>query len=332
MMAPLSTITTFIAASAFLLSQATAQAGPNTLAKYNPANRTMSANQSALTAFLPFRPLSDCPPAYCILPISKAAVRSITGHDPLAVPTDILPAFPPGMHPLIVQAGYINDIRMTALNLVPLQIDSLMQGSLIVPYLDVTKDGKTAIGAPAKFYIGGTNNQPLEAIVPSVAAGISPFEGTTTFPATFVPDTAAAQSLPNGFYSQQVKLVLVPNPVSGPGVIASAYDMLYALTKMSPYTDRTFHALLNIPQLLNNGKCQRNTVYFNESFADPKMAMGSVTLYYQLLAPTPPAGVQGQYEGVYCYQANGQSVSALAEDCAVAAANMDPKSRDQRLL
>lgn len=309
MMASVSAVTTFIAASMLFFSQATAQAGPNTLAQYNPANRTTSGNQT-----------------YCIVPISKAAAQSITGYAPLAVPADIL-SLPPGMHPLIVQAGYLNDIRMTPLNLVPLQIDSLMQGSLIVPYLDVTKDGKTPINAPVNFYIGGTGNQ-LEAIVPSAASALSPVEGTTIFPALFEPDTATAQPLPNGLYSQQVKPFLVPNPVSGPGVTASAFDILYALTQMSPYTQRTFHALLNNPQLLNTGKCQRNTVYFNESFADPKMAVGKVTLYSQLLGATPPASIQGLYENVYCYQANGQLVSGVGEECAAAAANMDPAARE----
>ncbi|KAL4724332.1 hypothetical protein ACLX1H_008946 [Fusarium chlamydosporum] len=208
-----------------LVSFASAQAGPNTLARYNPANRTMSANTN----------------------------------------TDILPSFPAGKHPVIVQTGYQNDIRMTALNLVPLQIESLMQGSLIVPYVDVTKDRNTPIGVPVNFYIGGTNGRALQAIVPSIASGVSPFEGTTIFPATFAPDTSAAKTLPNGVYSTQAKPYLLPNTISGPGIYAEAFDIQFKLTNDSPYTAHTFHSLINIPQLLNTGKCQRNTVYFNES-------------------------------------------------------------------
>lgn len=264
--------------------------------------------------------------AYCLLPISKNVVKSLTGYSPLDIPTSILPSFPAGMHPLIVQAGYENDIRMTALNLVPLQIASLMQGSLIVPYTDATGDGSTPIGAPVNFYIGGTNGQTLQAIVPSIASGVSPFEGTTIFPATFAPDTAAAQGLPKGLYSIEVKPYLLPNTISGPGVYAEAFDMLFRLTQASPYTDHTFHSLLNIPQLLNNKKCQRNTIYFNETFADPKMAVGNVTLYHQILL-TPPAGLKGTYSNVYCYQANGVLVSGVGETCAVAAARMDPAAK-----
>ena len=216
---------------------------------------------------------------------------------------------------------------MTPYNTVPLYIPSLMQGSLILPYMDATRDGITAIGAVVNYYIGGTNNMPLSALVPAVAAGVSPFEGTTTFPALFDPDTAAVRSLANGEYSQQVKPFTVPPPPSGPGVVASAFDLRYSLTSTSPYTEHTFHALLNIPQLLNNGKCQRNTVYFNESTIAPKMTVGSVTLYYQLLAKTPPAQIAGVYEGVYCYQANGQVVSSVGEDCKEAERNSDPQAR-----
>ncbi|KAJ3536808.1 hypothetical protein NM208_g6567 [Fusarium decemcellulare] len=267
-----------------MISFGRAQAGPNTLARYNPSNRTISANTT-----------------YCLLPISKSLVETITGYQPLDIDASVLPSFPAGMHPLIVQVGYQNDIRMTALNLVPLQIASLMQGDLVIPWVDVTKDGKTPIGVPVNFYIGGTNGKTLQAIVPSIASAVSPFEGTTIFPATFAPDTSAAKALPNGLYSIQ-------------------------LTDTSPYTSRTFHSLLNIPQLLNNGKCQRNTIYFNETFADPKMAVGEVTLYHQILA-TPPAGLEGTYTDVYCYSANGQVVSSVGESCLDAAANMDPKAK-----
>ncbi|QGI98466.1 hypothetical protein CEK26_011535 [Fusarium fujikuroi] len=224
----------------------------------NTANKaTMSANTT-----------------YCLVPISKTLVKTITGYNPLDIDTDILPSFPTGKHPLIVQAGYNKDIRMTALNLVPLQIDSLMQGSLIVPFVDVTKDGQTPIGVPVNYYIGGTNGQPLQAIVPSVASGVSPFEGTTIFPATFSPDTSAARALPNGFNSIQVKPFLLPNTISGPGIYAEAFDMSFKITDSSPYTAHTFHSLLNIPQLLNTNKCQRNTVYFNESSSEPQMVTG----------------------------------------------------------
>ncbi|KAJ5762943.1 hypothetical protein N7533_001624 [Penicillium manginii] len=296
----------YLAALAALCHLTSAQAGPNTLAQYNPSKRTMSVNAT-----------------FCILPISKADARTISGHEPLDIPKSVLPSFPDGMHPLIVQAGINNDIRMTALDLVPLQIPTLMQGSLILPYVDVTKDGKTPINAPINNYIGGTDGHDLQALVPAIAAGVSPFEGTNTFPATFTPDDAAVESLPGGIYSINVKPYLLPNTISGPGVYAEAFDMLYTLTQASPYTDHTFHNLLNHPQLLNNGKCQRNQLYFNETFAEPKMAVANVTLYHQILS-TPPALIEGQYTDVHCYVANAEQVGDVGESCASAAAKVDP--------
>ncbi|KAI7760897.1 hypothetical protein LZL87_008109 [Fusarium oxysporum] len=193
-------------------------------------------------------------------------------------------------------------------------------------YVESPRRRTNPIGVPVNFYIGGTNGQPLQAIVPSVASGVSPFEGTTIFPATFSPDTSGARALPNGFNSIQVKLFLLPNTISGPGIYAEAFDISFKTTDSSPYTAHTFHSLLNIPQLLNTNKCQRNTVYFNESSSEPQMAVEEVTLYHQILA-TPPQGLEGVYRDVYCYSANGQVVSSLGEPCKFAAANMDPEAK-----
>ena len=61
-----------------------------------------------------------------------------------------------------------------------------MQGAIIIPNVDVLGDGKTRIAVPVNSYAGGINGQLLQAIVPSIASGVSPFEGTTLFPAVFV--------------------------------------------------------------------------------------------------------------------------------------------------
>lgn len=302
----------YAVAMAVLVPTALAQAGPNTLAVYNPANRTTSLNAT-----------------FCILPIPKNVVKIVTGYDPLDVPTSILPSFPPNMHPLLLQGSYQNDIRMTALNIAPLQIPGLTQASLIIPYTDVTKDGRTPIGFPVNYYIGGIDGKDLEALVPSIVSGISPFEGTTIAPASIVPDDAAVQSLPKGLYNFQAKPYILPNSVSGPGVMGEAIDLLYELTQQSPYTSHTFHSLLNIPQLLNTGLCQRVSLYFNESFAGPQMGRGNATLYHQPLLSTPPTIIAGTYKDVYCYQGNAELVASyIGESCPVAAARADPAAKE----
>lgn len=303
--------TALLAATVPLWVPVHAQAGPNTLAQFNPANRTMSFNGT-----------------FCIVPIPKNVVRPITGYDPLDIPVSVLPSFPAGMHPLLLQGGYQNDIRMTALNLAPLQIPGLTQASLTIPYTDAARDGRTPVNVPVSYYIGGTNGRFLEAIVPSLVAGIPLFEGTNISPATIVPDTAAIQSLVGGLLNFQTKPYLLWNPISGPGVQGEALQLVYELTSDSPYSARTFHQLINNPQLLNTGFCQRNTQYFNETFANPQMGKGNLTLYNQLLLPTPPIAIAGQYIDVYCYQANSQVVATfVGEACPVAEANYDAASR-----
>ena len=107
-----------------------------------------------------------------------------------------------------------------------------------------------------------------------------------------------------------------------------AFDMLFSLTNESRDTVQTFHALINQPQLLNNNKtCQCNTIYFNSTFASPKMAVGDVTVYHQLV-DAPPASIAGTYHGVQGYQANGQSVAGTGESCVTAAAEMDAKASE----
>lgn len=303
----------FAVALAAWSSVTIAQAGPNTLAVNNPANRTTSFNST-----------------YCILPVPKTIIEKITkGYKPLDVPTAILPGFPEGMHPLIVEGGYQKDIRMTALNLVPLQIPSLMQGAILVPFADVSKDGKTPFNAPVNYYIGGTNGNDLAALVPAIVGAVPLFEGTVIAPAQVVPDTAAVQSLPGGLYGFQVKPFILPNPLSGPGIVGEAFDLIYSLTSTSPYTAHTFHSLLNNPQLLDNGLCQRQSLYFNETFANAKMAVGNITLYNQPLLSTPPKEIAGTYTNVYCYQANAELVASyIGETCPIAAARSDPAAKE----
>ena len=100
-MARISISAAFVAACALLASPTSAQAAPNALAQFNPANRTASSNGSMSNLSFCY-PISSQLLATCILPISKAAAQKITGYAPLNVPASILPGFPIGMHPLLV--------------------------------------------------------------------------------------------------------------------------------------------------------------------------------------------------------------------------------------
>jgi len=65
---------------------------------------------------------------------------------------------------------------------------------------------------------------------------------------------------------------------------------------------------------------QRNTLYFNETFADPVFRTGRVTLY----EPPLPSGFGGVYEGAGGYGAFAENVGYNAESCDTAAMNVDP--------
>lgn len=114
----------------------------------------------------------------------------------------------------------------------------------------------------------------------------------------------------------------MPNPVSGPGVIESVYEMYFSTATDPEFTAHTFHAVLNQPLVFDNGQCGRNEVLFNETFSDPVLRSGSVTLYTNPL----PNGFQAIYEGagVGGYSGQGENIGYNAQDCATAAADVDP--------
>ncbi|KAL9584226.1 MAG: hypothetical protein Q9212_002255 [Teloschistes hypoglaucus] len=150
-------------------------------------------------------------------------------------------------------------------------------------------------------------------------------EGTNIFVAQFAPTNdayAPIDSNPNEF-SARVQQVIVPNPASGPGIVPEAFDFDFVSTKTPLYTDHTFHSLLNQPLILTNGLCQRNTYYFNETFTNPTMRSGNVTLF------GPPAGAAPKVLAKKYIKQGGISASAElvgynAELCKDASAKVDP--------
>ncbi|KAL8788633.1 MAG: hypothetical protein Q9213_001561 [Squamulea squamosa] len=259
-----------------------------------------------------------------ILPVPKASVQSLVPY-PLITPPfsdkSLFPTgFPPNTHPVIVATGYQNDIRM-----INLQIPSLLGGNVYVPYTDYLGDGKTPFQYAVQNYIGGVNDQDVQALVPSL---VGTLEGTTIFVANFAPnDDAYAPVASNpSEYTAQVKQVIVQNQISGPSVKPEAFDFLFLTAKTPLYTERTFHVMVNQPSIQNNKlSCQRNTYYFNETFAEPKLRSGNVTVY------SPPAGalpsaLMGKYIGQGGYSASAEMVGYNPEPCKDAAANVDPKA------
>lgn len=287
----------------FMITLASTQAPqcPNNLAVYNPNLRTTCENGT-----------------FFIVPVDTATVQSaVEPYKLVPLPTSdtsLFPnGFPAGTHPVLVTISQENDIRMTAL-----QIPTpLLTGSIVVPYVDRLGDGKTAFQFSVKQYIGGYDGDDVSAYVPALVGSLG---GTTIFVASFVPNNAPySQITPSPpEYIAQVKDVIVPNPVSGPGVIIEAIDTDFFTTSESTYTAHTFHDFISQPLILTNGACQRNPIYFNQTFTDPVFRNGTVTLY------APGGAFAGVYGGAQGYSASGEMVGYNPETCASAAAKTDP--------
>ena len=103
-------------------------------------------------------------------------------------------------------------------------------------------------------------------------------------------------------------------------MIEEAIDVDFFTVSKSSFTAHTFHEFISQPQILNNGFCQRNPTYFNQTFTDPVFRNGTVILY------SPGGAFAGVYNSVQGYSASGELVGYNAETCSSAAALTDPKA------
>ena len=296
---------------------------PNDLAVYDPNIRSSCQNGSKPQSTYPQAATASMLTtsiAYFIVPVDTNAVATaVEPYNLLPLPTTdttLFPhGFPAGKFPVLVNVAYSNDIRMSALELPT----PLMEGGITVPYVDRLADGKTPFSFSVRSYIGGVDGDTFTPYIPVIVGSL---EGTTIFVATFDPDTAPYEEIATSpaEYIAQITDVLVPNPISGPEVAEQAVDVDFFTTNSSLYTDHTFHDFISLPLILTNDMCQRNPVYFNQTFTDPIYRNGTVILY------SPGGAFPGVYPGTAGYSASGVQLGYNAESCASAAANTDPKA------
>ncbi|KAL9038998.1 MAG: hypothetical protein Q9214_005056 [Letrouitia sp. 1 TL-2023] len=254
-----------------------------------------------------------------ILPVPKSAAESLVKPLTLITPPfsnrALFPnGFPANSHPVVISTGFQNDIRM-----INLKIDNLLGASIYIPYTDRLKDGKTPFNFPVQNYIGGVNGNDVQGAVPAL---VGTAQGTNIFVGAFHPNDNAYAPLasnPNEFVAQ-VNQVILPNDVSGPGLEPSAFDLDFISTRTPLYTAQTFHTLINQPAILTNTLCQRNTYYFNETFAAPVFRSGNATLYGPLEGSVP-AVLKGRYVKQGGYSASAEMLGFNAESCGDAAKN-----------
>lgn len=147
---------------------------PNTQAKSYPSLRTLSYNasmqhetQSLITLQETRSPLLG----YFILPVPDTNAKKLASpYGLVPVPQGagtIFPnGFPAGHHPVVVNQGYQDDIRMNAGNLLPLAIPSLMGSAVLLPFVDRNANGKTPFLKSVANFIGGVNGQAVSGLVP----------------------------------------------------------------------------------------------------------------------------------------------------------------------
>lgn len=179
-----------------------------------------------------------------IVPVNKTIVQQVVPFKLLDLPKDVFPeGFPIDKHPVIVQLGYQNDIRQFGF----LKIDKLMAGSLLVPFVDRLSNGQNKPFIYAlDNWVGGVDNE-LQGLVPAL---VSTLFGTTVSVVDFNPSGPAYDEVSAGAYSSQAEQVIVPNPLSGPGITPPIVDMLFIEDAQPAYTNHTFHSILNQPQIL----------------------------------------------------------------------------------
>jgi hypothetical protein len=232
------------------------------------------------------------------------------------------------MHPVLAIIGLNDDIRMSAL-----QIDGgLMTGAVYATYVS-QRGSKSPLSASLDTYIAGQNGPLPNGLVPAVASSLL-FAGVPIRLGQFVPLGNPYMSDNGGTLSAECKWVIVPNPVSGPGVYPEAVDLQFKSETTSRYTAKTFKTLINQPNVLPSGQCQRNTYYFNNATALPFFTNGQVTMgpgasgsdpLSSALMKASPDG-SGVYANEDGYSGCAQNVGNNPQACDAAAASVDPAS------
>lgn len=139
--------------------------------------------------------------------------------------------------------------------------------------------------------------------------------GTTISLANFVPNTQSYQQISTTplEYIAQIKQVVIPNPISGPGVYPEAVDTDFFVANSPGLPLKLFKQGINQPLILTNGLCQRNPIFFNETYTDIIYRKGKVILY------EPGGAFKGIYNDAPGFSGSGSTVGFNPQICAAAA-------------
>ncbi|KAF4838173.1 hypothetical protein CGCTS75_v001244 [Colletotrichum tropicale] len=215
-----------------------------------------------------------------IFPIPMAAARQMV---PFAILENnlraVMPDFPAGMYPVVVQAGHDHDIRFQDFG-----IPDFSKAGYEFPFLDLLGDGTSNFRWAPEQLISETN--------PAAVTGSQAY-GTTVHAATFAPDCNAYSALSTCSGSTYF------NGSSAAGDKRISLTMRRAVEQQPiPYTLSMFDSIINQPIFANGTACDQQIRLFNTSLSQgafaPVPVRGSVR---SSLGPFPADAAFGDVAG-----------------------------------
>ncbi|KAK2048597.1 hypothetical protein LZ31DRAFT_591563 [Colletotrichum somersetense] len=214
------------------MQTAAAQAAPPTCSTVDQPNPIFSQYPNNATGVLNV--------TMAIIPIPMTTARQIVPQQYAILESAfraLMPDFPTGMYPVIVQAGHDHDIKFQDFS-----IADFSRAGFEFPFLDILGDGASSFRwAPAQL-ISATN--------PTAISGSEAY-GTDVHAATFTPECDAYAALPEGGNSFNASA----------GATYMSLEMKSSCS--SPYTLGMFDAIINQPIFANGTQCDQQIRFFN---------------------------------------------------------------------
>lgn len=119
------------------------------------------------------------------------------------------------------------------------------------------------------------------------------------------------------------KIQVLENPLSGPGIVSPFFDLNFQTASSPLYTEKTFSSIVNQPiilQGLDAEFCSYLAYTFNDTFSDPILREGTVTLYSPSFVKDGPNGPYSNCGGL---TAAGEIIGGSPMQCSAAAAAVE---------
>ncbi|KAB5531171.1 hypothetical protein GE09DRAFT_973875 [Coniochaeta sp. 2T2.1] len=254
---------------------------PNSIASLFPNNATGVLNATLVVIPVPLSTARRLVPLqYGIL---EHAYRSL------------MPDFPEGMYPVLLQAAHDHDVQLKALGIT---IDDFSRIGLEFPFIDLLNDNHTSFRwAPAQL-ITSTHQIALQG---------SAAYGTVVSPATFEPACDAYDGLPDGATSFGAR------SIANDAYAGLEVSAVLASSGASPYSIEMFKNITNQPTFANGSTCDQMIRLFGTSIS--RAAYEPVFVRGRVKANMAPLDGEQEWKGVYGVQVATPFVENNYLDC-----------------